>query len=165
MKRRNFLAPIAVAAIPAIAAVTPTKPLLTISGCIGRINNRANHTYDFSEAAFLTLPRTSIRTSTSWTPTSVFVGPLLLTVMKEAGVTSGTLTVKTLDDLSVPIPWDDLGRYGVILAHSQDGKRLDEKRWGPLWTMYPRDQYPQELRGPIPESRFVWQVNRIERNA
>ena len=83
----------------------------------------------------------------------MFVGPPLLDVMNAAGVTAGTLSFKTLDEYSAPIPWYDLVRYGVILAHSQDGKRLSDKRWGPLWTIYPRDQYLAALKGPIAESR------------
>ncbi|MEP7297190.1 MAG: molybdopterin-dependent oxidoreductase [Burkholderiales bacterium] len=152
----------AVATLPAMSAALQTKALLTVSGRIGRVNNDTTKTYDFTESAFLNLTQSSITTGTSWTPTSVFVGPFLLDVMQTAGVTSGTLVVKALDGYSAPIPWEDLVRYGVILAHSQDGKRLSNKRWGPLWTMYPRDQNPVALKGPIAESRFIWQVNRIE---
>jgi len=76
--------------------------------------------------------------------------------MQAAGVTSGTLTFNTLDDYAASIPWIDLVRYGVILAHSQDGKRLSSKRWGPSWTIYPRDQNSVALKGPIAESRFIW---------
>jgi len=152
----------ALATLPSIASTLQPKALLTVSGRIGRVNNETTNTYDFTESDFLKLTQSSITTGTSWTPTSVFVGPLLLDVMQAAGVTSGTLTFKTLDDYSAPIPWEDLVRYGVILAHSQDGKRLNNKRWGPLWTIYPRDQNPVALKGPIAESRFIWQVNRIE---
>ena len=162
MKRRLMLGSIALATMPGIASTMQPKALLTVSGRIGRVNNKTTNTYDFTEPDFLELNQSSITTGTSWTPTSVFVGPLLLDVMQAAGVTSGTLTFKTLDDYSAPIPWEDLVRYGVILAHSQDGKRLNNKRWGPLWTIYPRDQYPVALKGPIAESRFIWQVNRIE---
>jgi hypothetical protein len=162
MKRRMLLGSMALAAIPSLAKPRQPKPLLTVSGRIGRVNNEATDTYDFSEADFLKLATNTITTSTPWTPTSVFVGPLLVDVMRVAGVTSGTLTFKTLDDYSAPIPWEDLVRYGVILAHSQDGQRLDNRRWGPLWTMYPRDQHSTALRGPIAESRFIWQVNGIE---
>ena len=162
MKRRLLLGSIAFAALPSLAATRQPKALLTVSGRIGRVNNETTNTYDFTESDFLKLVQSSITTGTSWTPTSVFVGPLLLDVMQAAGVTSGTLTFKTLDDYSAPIPWEDLVRYGVILAHSQDGKRLSNKRWGPLWTIYPRDQNPVALKGPIAESRFIWQVNRIE---
>ena len=164
MKRRLMLGSMALATLPGIAAALQPKALLTVSGRIGRVNNETTNTYDFTESDFLKLTQLSITTGTSWTPTSVFVGPLLLDVMQAAGVTSGTLTFKTLDDYSAPIPWEDLVRYGVILAHSQDGKRLNNKRWGPLWTIYPRDQNPAALKGPIAESRFIWQVNRIEAN-
>ena len=155
----------ALASLPGMASTLQSKALLTVSGRIGRVNNGTTNTYDFTESDFLKLNQSSITTGTSWTPTSVFVGPLLLDVMQAAGVTSGTLTFKTLDDYSAPIPWEDLVRYGVILAHSQDGKRLNNKRWGPLWTIYPRDQNPVALKGPIAESRFIWQVNRIEVNS
>ena len=162
MKRRLMLGSMAFAILPGIATALHAKALLTVSGRIGRVNNETTNTYDFTESDFLRLAQSSITTGTSWTPTSVFLGPLLLDVMQAAGVTSGTLTFKTLDDYSVPIPWEDLVRFGVILAHSQDGKRLSNKRWGPLWTIYPRDQNPVALKGPIAESRFIWQVNRIE---
>lgn len=165
MKRRLILASMATAAIPGRTEAANAKPLLRISGRIGRINNAVTRTFDFTEAAFLALPQSSITTATSWTPVSVFTGPALLDVMAAAGVSAGTLTCRTLDDYAAPIPWEDLVRYGVILAHSQDGKRLSPKRWGPLWTIYPRDQYPDELKGPTAESRFIWQVNRIEVSA
>jgi hypothetical protein len=162
MKRRLLLGSMAFAALPIFASAPQTKALLTVSGRIGRVNNETADTFDFSEAEFLRLATASITTGTPWTPTSVFVGPLLVDVMRAAGVTSGTLTFKTLDDYSAPIPWEDLVRYGVILAHSQNGQRLNNKRWGPLWTIYLRDQNPAALSGPIAESRFIWQVDRIE---
>ena len=165
MKRRSILTSLVGVSVASSAATPQTKPLLIVSGLIGRINNKTTNTYDFSEAAFLKLPQTTIKTATSWTPTSVFVGPLLLIVMQEAGVTFGTLNMKTLDGYSTPIPWHDLVRYGVILAHSQDGRRLSNKRWGPLWTIYPRDEYPEALTGPVAESRFIWQVKKIEVSA
>ena len=157
-----MLGSMALASLPGIAAALKAKALLAVSGRIGRVNNKVTSTFDFTESAFLRLGQSSITTGTSWTPKSVFVGPRLLDVMQAASVTSGTLNFKTLDDYSAPIPWEDLVRYGVILAHSQDGKRLSHKRWGPLWTIYPRDQNPVALKGPIAESRFIWQVNRIE---
>lgn len=135
MKRRSLLGSIAWAALPGqaetrMAQGRKPKALLTISGLIGRVNNEAKHTYDFSEAAYLDLPTTSITTVTPWTPTSVFVGPLAVDVLRVVGVTSGILIFRALDDNSAPTPWEDLVRYGGILAHSKDGQRLTNKRWG-----------------------------------
>lgn len=165
MNRREVLSLAAAAVAQPSAAARPVNPLLRIGGRIGRVNNAQLMSFDFSDAAFMRLPVASITTSTPWTPKSTFTGPLLQTVMTEAGVISGTLNCKTLDDRSTPIPWEDLARFGVILAHSQNGRRLSDKRWGPLWTMYPRDAYPQALNGPIAESRFIWQINRIDVSA
>ena len=162
LKRRHVAALMASAGIPGLPLAVALEPLLTVSGRIGRINNARTQAFDFTDAVFLALPQSSFTTATAWTSRSVFVGPTLLEVMAAVGVTSGTLIFKALDDYSAPIPWDDLVRYGVILAHSQNGERLSMKRWGPLWTIYPRDRYPDALTGPTAESRFIWQVNRIE---
>ena len=165
MKRRAIFTLLAAAAGASMAAAARSKPLLTISGRIGCANNKNTNTYDFSETALLNLPQSSIKTATPWTAAAVFAGPLLLDVMRAAGVTSGTLNLAALDGYSTPIPWDDLVKYGVILALSQDGMRLRTNRWGPLWTIYPRDQHAQALTGPVAESRFIWQVNKIEVSA
>lgn len=162
LKRRHVAALLASAGIPGLPLAVALEPLLTVSGRIGRINNARTQAFDFTDAAFLALPQSSITTATAWTSRSVFAGPTLLEVMAAVGVTSGTLNFKALDDYCAPIPWEDLVRYGVILAHSQNGQRLSMKRWGPLWTIYPRDRYPDALNGPTAESRFIWQVNRIE---
>ena len=164
MKRRALLAAIPAAGAACLAAEPMPRPraFLTIGGLIGVINDAASRTFEFTESVFLSLPRASITTSTSWTPRCVFVGPLLTTVMQAVGVSQGTLVCRALDDQSVPIPWSDLLRYGVILAHSQDGIRLRKQRWGPLWTIYPRDAHPDTLNGPVAESRFICQVNRID---
>ena len=178
MKRRAILASFATLTVgPQTAGAKGAdwagspQTFLRISGLIGLVNssgiggaaaNTRNRSYDFTEAAFMALPVATITTATTWTPRSRFTGPLLQTVMQTAGVSSGTLVFGTLNNYSASIHWNDLVRYGVILAHSQDGKRLSNKRWGPLWAMYPRDSYPDQLSGPVAESRFIWQVNRIE---
>lgn len=105
MKRRLMLGSLALATLP-VAAATICKPkaFLTISGRIGRINNPTTRTFDFTEGEFLGLTQASITTATSWTPRSVFLGPTLLDVLQTAGVSSGTLSFKTLDDYSAPFP-------------------------------------------------------------
>lgn len=161
--------------VAAAAEVRPAfkaAPFLRISGAVGVTNNvisagkaAGTRVFDFTEAAFMALPVATITTATSWTPSSVFQGPLVQTVMHAVGVTAGTLRFSSLNDYAISIPWADLVRYGVILAHSQNNRRLNKNRWGPLWVMYPRDSYPDALSGPVAESRFVWQVNKIEVSA
>ena len=162
MKRRALLAATGTMALTGIVAAIESETILTISGRVGRINRPGDQTFVFTRKSFLQLRQSVITTATSWTPVSVFVGPTVVDVMLEAGVDSGTLLFKTLDNNSVPIPWLDIVRYGVILAHTQDGRPLSTKRWGPLWTIYPRDQHPDELKGPLADSRFIWQIDEIQ---
>lgn len=161
MKRRTVLASMGLSALNGASVANDWETILTISGRIQKFTNRAASTFAFTRKAFLALPQSTIVTATSWTPVSTFVGPTVLEVMREAGVSEGTLLFQTLDDQFVPIPWSDIVRYGVILAHTQNGKPLSKKRWGPLWAIYPRDKYLEELRGPVADSRFIWQIIQI----
>jgi len=54
-----------------MASTLKPKALLTASGRVGRINNDAKDTFDFTEAEFLKLATTSITTGTPWTPEAV----------------------------------------------------------------------------------------------
>lgn len=63
MKRRMLLGSMALAALPGLARTRQPKALLTVSGRIGRVNNEATDTFDFSEADFLKLASTTITTS------------------------------------------------------------------------------------------------------
>jgi hypothetical protein len=35
-------------------------------------------------------------------------------------------------------------------------------KYGPLWLMYPRDDFRAELSGRVATSRFIWQVHAIK---
>ena len=71
------------------------------------------------------------------------------------------LTVYTWDHFKVDIPFSDLAKYGVILATSLDDKRLKLDDWGPMFVMYPYDDY-KELRRPAGLNKMAWQVCRID---
>lgn len=131
---------------------------LDVSGKISRYTDRKAGTYRFSEVELLELPQYHIVTATSWTPRSEFVGPLLLDVLARVGAHGTTLEFHSLNQYTFAIPVADAARYGVILALSRDGKRLTPSDFGPIFVVYPRDQYPHELKTPITEAKYVWQV-------
>jgi len=165
IQRRNFIlaAWLTIGGLGTAHSAKDTQGiLLTVGGRIGKVTDEATRTYRFTEEEFLALPQSSITTRTTWTPRSTFEGPKLVDVMRAVdGVAGSRLKFTTIDDYSATIPWDDLVRYGVILAHSQDGKRLDKKRWGPLWSIYPRDQF-SELSSLLTDAKFIWQTTRID---
>jgi hypothetical protein len=55
----------------------------------------------------------------------------------------------------------DFAKYPVLLAYSMDGKALTARDKGPLWIVYPRDDYP-EIKDPLLDSRWVWQLKEID---
>lgn len=175
MNRRNLLtastAVLAAASVTSLSAAIESPVLLTIRGQIGRSKRTVGagtqegangFNYCFSEAEFLALPQSRIVTSTAWTPRCAFDGPRMTDVLAHVEGRGNKLLVQALNDYSVSIPCDDLARFGAILAHSADGRRMKRDRFGPLWVIYPRDQFPDELDGPIAVARFVWQVKTIE---
>ncbi|NTI19912.1 oxidoreductase [Agrobacterium rhizogenes] len=154
-------ADIANAAIHIPKGCTPDV-FLTISGKIGRTTNSANNAYEMSEREFLALPTSTVATSTPWTPKSDFTGPLLSKVLGEVGATGKTLRLIALDDFSVEVDADYLEKYGTILATSKDGVRLTIRDFGPVFVMYPRDSFGEELDTPAASSYLVWQLCGID---
>lgn len=138
------------------------QPLsLIVDGNIANVNDPAQHAYRFNEAQLLALPVATITTATNWTPRETFAGPKLSAVLAKVGAKGTQLSICAIDDYCQDVPVSDVDKYGVILAATQDGKRLKVSDFGPLWVMYPRDAYPQELNTATYESRFIWQVDKI----
>ena len=135
---------------------------LTISGNIGRTTGGANNTYEISEHEFLALPTSTVTTSTQWTLKSDFVGPLLSRVLDEADAKGKKLRLIALDDFSVEVDADYLEKYGTILATSKEGVRLTIRDFGPIFVMYPRDSFREELDTPAAAAYLVWQLCGIE---
>ncbi|RQH08908.1 molybdopterin-dependent oxidoreductase [Paraburkholderia dinghuensis] len=159
---RRFSAALAVAAsATAVHAgdAAPATPLsLDIDGEVHVTNNAAHTAYHFTEAQLLKLPVHAISTSTAWTPRSTFTGPLLSDVLKAVGAYGHEIEIHTLDDYVCDVPVADAERYGVVLAYAMNGQRLKVSNYGPLFLIYPRDQYPQELVGAAGDAKFAWQI-------
>nr|WP_259295214.1 molybdopterin-dependent oxidoreductase [Paraburkholderia sp. DHOC27] len=117
--------------------------------------------YHFTQAQLLALPAHSITTSTRWTARATFTGPLLSDVLRQAGAHGTQIEVQTLDDYTETIPLADCDRYGVVVAYSMNGKRLEISDFGPLFLIYPRDAFPTELSGPATDAKFVWQIKSL----
>lgn len=146
----------------ATAAARAEPPLsLIVDGNIANVNDASKHAYRFSEAELMSLPAASITTATNWTPKSPFAGPRLSAVLAKVGAKGTQLSICAVDDYCQSLPVSDIDKYGVILAATQNGRRLSLRDFGPLWVMYPRDSFPQELNTATYEARFIWQVTKI----
>ena len=131
---------------------------LDIDGEVRVTNNAAHTAYLFSEARLLQLPVHAISTSTTWKPRSTFTGPLLSDVLKAVGAYGSEIEIHTIDDYTCIVPVADAARYGVVLAYAMNGNRLEVSDFGPLFLIYPRDQYPLDLDGAAGDAKFAWQI-------
>ncbi len=150
---------VAAAALLGMAAASwAASVTFTVDGNIGRSNQPDKTSFVFSEQALMALPQHTIVTSTSWTPTATFTGPSLSDVLKTVDAHGTEIEFRCIDEYTFTIPVSDADKYGVILARTMNGKVLDNDNYGPLWVMYPRDQYPDELKTPLGEAKFAWQI-------
>ncbi|WP_155625171.1 molybdopterin-dependent oxidoreductase [Burkholderia vietnamiensis] len=134
---------------------------LIVSGNISHFTNPQTKEYVFTKADLMRLPVKTIRTSTAWTPVSLFEGVSMLDILKKVGGKGKYITAYTLDDYYGDIPISDFEKYGAILAYKFNGKYFSVDNFGPLFVVYPRDTGGEELSGPLYSTRFIWQIYKI----
>jgi hypothetical protein len=134
--------------------------ILLVTGAIA-VRNRAEGAA-FDRNGLGRMPQQVLRTSTPWTDgVPEFRGVLLRDVLERVGARGKALIGHSLTEYHVRIPIEDAQRYRVLLATSMNGKLLIERDKGPVWIVYPRDTHP-ELRNALADSRWVWQLTRLE---
>jgi len=156
---RRVVLLLTLACAPLMVVAAPMT--LDVEGKIGRTNDPDRTVYRISEAELMKLPQHTITTSTTWTPKSAFTGPLLSDVLRLVGAHADLVELRTLDDYAYTVPVSEAEHYGAILAYSMNGTRLKVSNFGPLFLIYPRDAYPQELTGSVADAKFVWQIKAL----
>lgn len=147
---------LAVSGLQAFAALQG-RPILEVSGSIEN-----NSTAVFDIAALERIGVTEIQTSTPWTEgRPVFEGVLLSDLMNSVGAQGTVVLATALNDYRVEIPLSDFDRYPVVLAYKMNGEMLKVRDKGPLWIIYPQDEYP-ELQTKQVQSRWVWQIKELK---
>jgi len=159
--RSAWFAMSAIFVLAAWSAQAQSALTLDVKGKISKTTDASHQLYHFSEAQLLALPVHSITTATTWTPRSTFTGPLLADILKAVGAHGREVEIHTLDDYTYTVPVSDCDRYGVIVAYSMNGRRLKISDFGPLFLIYPRDAFPDELVGASSDSKFVWQIKAL----
>ncbi len=135
------------------------RVILEVSGKIA--NTNAPNRTRFDLKALEGLGITKITTSTPWTEgKKVFEGVRIRDLLQAVGADGATITPVALNDYKLDIPREDFDKYPVILAYRMDGEELRVRDKGPLWIVYPRDDFP-ELDNRLIRSRWVWQVKEL----
>ncbi len=135
---------------------------LVIDGSI--TNSNSDKGYVVTGAQFDSFPRSTITTTTPWTPTGKkvrFDGVELNYILKRAGAVGTRLKFHALNDYEIIVSMDDVEKYNILLATEMDGKRLKVRDFGPYFLIYPLDEHYVELNTPHYLARFIWQVSKI----
>ncbi|GAB3262299.1 putative pterin-binding protein [Chitinimonas naiadis] len=136
------------------------KAVLTLSGQISQVNDRQQAVFDMKMLE--TLPQHSFTTQTPWYPQPVkFTGPLLRDVLQAAGAKGSTIVAVALNDYKTEIPFQDAGKYDVVVARLMNDKPMPVREKGPLFIIYPFDS-KSELRAEVYYNRAVWQLRSLQ---
>ena len=116
----------------------------------------------FDRAGLASLGQATLRTSTPWTDGVVeFSGVPMAALLDAVGAVGRTGHLIAANDYAVDLDLAELRRYPVLLAMRQDGRELSLRDRGPLWVVYPRDDFP-ELMSPLNNAKWIWQLRSIE---
>lgn len=138
----------------------PAGPVvLTVTGAIARTN--APGKAEFDVAMLEALGVENLTTSTSWTDgRQRFEGVRASQVLKAVGAEGTIVEATAVNDYTAEIPVEMFRDFPVLLALRQNGKMLTVRDKGPVWIVFPRDDYP-ELNDPRIDIRWVWQLSSI----
>lgn len=153
-----------VAAIFAVAisfcTASAAEPILTV-----QVKNAGKdvETTHFSREDLLALHQFTLTTANDFVDGKPrFEGPLMRDLI--AAVSGQHTEVARLfaeNDYTVKISTQEFLDYDVVLALTQDGKRLSLRDMGPIWLIYPMSDHP-ELADPSNNNKLIWQLVRVE---
>ncbi len=138
------------------------RVILTIKGKITRINSEENIAR-FDRAMLEQLPQKVVKTTTRWTEgLQEFEGVLITDLLKYVGATGTTIEAVALDDYVSPkTPISDFEKYSVILAIKKNGEYIRIRDKGPIWMIYPMDDYPELKKDLLTQYKLIWHVRTI----
>lgn len=139
----------------------PEDPvILDVTGQIAQ-TNEAGHAL-FDRAMLEKMGMETVKTTTDWTDgVTVFEGIRFDKLLESLGATGTTLAMTALNDYQVELDLDEIRRIPVILAMSMNGKPLNIRDKGPLWVVYPRDEYPEVASGAH-NWKWIWQLKAVD---
>ncbi|WP_051326755.1 hypothetical protein [Aliagarivorans taiwanensis] len=153
MRRVALLLVLILAWVPKVLA----DNVLIIQGNIREVSGMA-----FSLEDIKAMEQHSFVTKHPWTEVGRrYQGPLLADVLDVAQAKGKMLRMVALNDYEVEVDFSDIKKFQPILAWQQDGKTLSIREKGPLWLMFPVDDYP-EVKNKRYNDYMIWQLRVIE---
>jgi hypothetical protein len=137
----------------------PANPvILTVTGDLACCPSGKAY---FDLARLDALPQTEVKTLTPWTEQSdSFRGVRLSELLERLGAQGSTLDAMALNDYSTHFSSEAALRYPVILATRKNQQLMRVRDKGPIWIIYPLDDYPA-LRNEAHHHAMVWQLKSL----
>jgi hypothetical protein len=143
-------------AISPVAFAQSDPIILTVDGKIA-----GGVPLDFTGSELEAIGSASIVTATPWHDGKpAFEGVPMEALLAHVGATGEVAEVLALNNYRTTIPLVDFAEYPVLLALQQDGEYMTVRNKGPLFIIYPFDDF-DELRTDLYYSRSAWQVRSI----
>lgn len=148
---------------PATAGDLPLptgQVILEVSGKIGRTNRNNDAIFDremLEKIGFSTL-----RTTTTWTDGVVTFQGVPFSGLLDAVNAQGTrVSAVAVNDYAIELDAAELRRYPVLLAMRMNGQEMRVRDKGPIWVVYPRDDFP-ELASEDNNYKWIWQLKALK---
>jgi hypothetical protein len=136
------------------------RPLLEVTGKIAVTNADQKAIFDLAMLEAIGVAKT--KTSTAWTEGQPqFEGVMLKTLLERLGASGDTVEAVALNDYKVQIPIEDFKKYPVLLAYRMNGELLKVRDKGPLWIIYPQDEFPAALKNKETQAKWAWQIKEL----
>ena len=133
--------------------------LLEVDGAIA--NRNVGDAAHFDRAMLAALGDAQIDTTTIWTEgVKRFRGAPIRALFDAVGAEGDSVLALAHGDYRVSIPIAELLRYDVLLALDMDGSPLTTRTKGPVWLIFPRDEY-EELQSDATDVLMVWYLKRF----
>jgi hypothetical protein len=135
--------------------------ILTVTGHIAKTNSPNGALFDL--AMLEKLPRKTIKTTTRWTEgEQAFEGVAVTALLEFLGAHGNSIEAIGLDGYATPtMPVSDLQKYGVILALKKNGEYLQVKDKGPIWMIYPVDDFPELQQDLLTQYKLIWHLRTL----
>ena len=135
--------------------------LLTISGKIKKSNSSDSSGQPLAKLDMSILEsfeKTTIETNNPWVekPT-VFEGVRISDLLEFVGAETATFKANAIDGYTADLEKIDFERYPIIVAYKSGGEYMSVRNLGPLWIIYPFDDFP-ELVNEYASATSVWQL-------
>jgi len=128
----------------------------------GNISAESGDSIAFDMKALQNLPTTTITTDNPWIKEPAeFVGVRINVLLASAGAQSTEIEARAANEYKFKITDVDFDKYPIIVAYKKNDKPMEFRDLGPLWIIFPFDDYP-ELLTSRNKAASVWQLTDIE---